>query len=112
MLHSSLGFKYLVDTGAAKRYYSSTSSSSKNNQSLIKPEMTDVEFKEWLRGFIDAEGCFAIKKTQHGYQFEFQIALHIDDLECLNFIQSRLNLGKIYLNATSAMFKVNRQAEV
>lgn len=57
-------------------------------------------------------GCFAIKKTQTGYQFEFNIALHIDDLAVLNFIQSRLNMGKVYLNETSATLKINRQAEV
>jgi hypothetical protein len=37
---------------------------------------------------MDGEGCFAIKKTQHGYQFEFQIELHIDDLAVLNFLQT------------------------
>ena len=67
---------------------------------------------EWLRGFIDGEGCFAIKKTQHGYQFEFQIELHIDDLAVLNFLQNKLNMGKVYAYPSSASWKVNRQADI
>jgi hypothetical protein len=46
LLHSPLGIKNLVGTGVVKRYYSSTPSSSKNNQYLIKSEMTNVEFRE------------------------------------------------------------------
>lgn len=77
--------------------------------------MAGSDLYDWLRGFIDdGEGCSAIKKTQHGYQFEFLIELHIDDLAVLNFLQNKLNIGKVYVYSSSASLrrKVNRQADI
>lgn len=51
-------------------------------------------------------------KTQHGYQFEYIIELHVDDLPVLNYLQTKFNMGKVYQHSNSAAWKVNRQAEV
>lgn len=92
----------------------STISSNKVNNTFdkVNSQMASSDLYEWLRGFMDGEGCFAIKKTQHGYQFEFQIELHIDDLAVLNFLQNKLNIGKVYVYPSSASWKVNRQADI
>lgn len=87
---------------------------SKVNNTFIKvnSKIASSDLYEWLRGFIDGEGCFVIKKTPHGYQFEFIIEVHIDDLAVLNFLQDKLNIGKVYAYCSSASWKVNRQADI
>lgn len=106
-----------------KNYYSSLASSGDLHSTIspnkvnnishkVNSEMSSSDLYEWLRGFVDGEGCFAIKKTQHGYQFEFQIELHIDDIAVLNLLQSKLNIGKVYAYPSSASWKVNRQADI
>ena len=60
--------------------------------------MTDYEFKQWIVGFSDAEGCFriAINNKNKVISFNFAILLHIDDLEVLEFIKNKLNCGRVY----------------
>ena len=56
----------------------------------------DADFYEWLRGFTDAEGCFSIFKQGDYFKFRFQIKLHCDDRPLLEYIQNRLQIGKVY----------------
>ena len=49
---------------------------------------------------------------QNSYSFKFQIHLHVDDLEVLNYIQKTLGMGKVYINGTAAMFSVRKQQDV
>lgn len=57
--------------------------------------MNDDEFNEWFVGFTDAEGCFRIGINNKVVRFNFIICLHVDDIEVLEFIKSRLNCGTI-----------------
>src|SRR4051794_31651153 len=61
----------------------------------------EKNFIEWLVGFTDAEGNFNIRLTDltnNSYknaQFTFQIGLHKDEEEVLNYIMNTLNCGHI-----------------
>lgn len=65
-------------------------------------------FFQWFIGFTEAEGCFKVKpkyrdnkSSVHSFYFEFEIHLHIDEINLLNFINSRLGVGKVYIRETS-----------
>ena len=45
-------------------------------------------------------------RTRDGYGFKFQIQLHIDDINILYFIQSKLDIGKVYITGSAARFVV------
>jgi len=83
-----------------------------NSPNTTSLRLSGPELLEWLRGFIDAEGCFIIKKTQFGFQFEFIIELHIDDLKVLKFLQTQFNMGKVYEYSSKAAWKIFRQGDV
>ena len=56
----------------------------------------------YVTGFTDAEGCFSIFKQGDYFKFRFQIKLHCDDRPLLEYIQNRLQIGKVYpLNQNS-----------
>jgi len=51
-----------------------------------------------LRGFTDGEGSFYIHNTKGSqFQFNFEITLHVDDIEVINYIQNSLGIGKVYI---------------
>ena len=71
-----------------------------NNNSEIKTENNllkgiSSEFLYWFSGFADAEGNFLITIDRQYVRFRFKITLHIDDIEVLNTIKSKLNIGII-----------------
>lgn len=72
------------------------------------------EFKEWLCGFIDSEGSFYIEPNNKGrsYRFNFQIVLHIDDIEVLHFIKSKLGMGEVRDRGSNAIFTIRAQQDI
>lgn len=74
-----------------------------------------LQFLEWLAGFVDGEGNFNIslrnykENKYNSVVLTFQIALHIDDLEVLKFIQTNLRCGKISISGKKCNFFVNDQ---
>lgn len=93
-----LSYNYTMGRGLWKfkqipfrKFYSSTSF----NRDLL----SDEEFYEWLRGLIDGEGCFYIKKNlsrkNSPFTFILLLNLHIDDRVALDYVQKRLNIGKV-----------------
>jgi hypothetical protein len=50
---------------------------------------------EWLAGFTDGEGCFAIGRNGRGYKCSFHIKLRADDLPLLECIRETLVFGRI-----------------
>lgn len=71
-------------------------------------------FKEWLCGFIDSEGSFYIEPNNNGrsYRFNFQIVLHIDDIEVLHFIKSKLGTGEVRDRGSNATFTIRAQQDI
>lgn len=81
----------------------------KNNSSFI----------EWFVGFIDAEGCFHIKRKimSNGkirYYFEFGIKLHLDHEPLLRAIHKTLDIGWIALrsNSNTCSFEVGSEKDL
>lgn len=70
-------------------------------------------FIEWFRGFTDAEGCFFIKpiKGVH-FGFCFSIGLHVDDIKVLEFIQKKLQMGRVYTQGSMATLLVQQQKNI
>ncbi len=76
---------------------SSTVSSKKTDLSTINSVLPGVpiDFLFWLSGFTDAEGNFLITFDRGFVKFRFKITLHIDDIEVLNKIKSKLKIGRV-----------------
>jgi hypothetical protein len=70
-------------------------------------------FIEWLVGFSDAESNFNISlrnfkdNKYNSLILTYQIGLHIDDLQVLNFIKTNLGCGKISISGNRCNFFVN-----
>lgn len=73
----------------------------------------DKQFIEWLVGFTDAEGNFNIKLTDlkdntfKYVQYTYQIGLHEDDIEVLEYIMNTLKCGHISRSKGKANYFVN-----
>ena len=69
------------------------------NKSSNSKEFNNVskDFLHWFTGFTDAEGNFLISIDRTYVRFRFKISLHIDDLETLNTIKSKLNIGRVVI---------------
>lgn len=62
---------------------------------------------------MDGEGTFKIVPSGAiGFTFRFEIALHVDDTPMLNFIQNKLNFGKVYTYGNFSVFSVWKVSEV
>lgn len=72
------------------------------------------EFLFWFSGFTDGEGNFSIFLDKAYIRFRFKINLHIDDIQVLKTIQSKLNIGKIVIeeNKNSCAFVVQSFSEL
>ena len=71
------------------------------------------DFLEWFAGFTDAEGNFNIRitglaeNTFKNVQFTFQIGLHKDDEQVLNYIMNTLKCGHISKSKDRINYFVN-----
>ena len=81
---------------------------------LNKEHNLNKEFLFWFSGFTDGEGNFSITLDRTYIRFRFKINLHIDDLEVLNTIKSKLKIGKVIIeqNRNSCAFIVEKFAEL
>lgn len=82
----------------------------------ILPSTTNREFLEWLVGFTDAEGCFRVVPNRNWASvcLNFQIEVHIDDVEVLYKIRKALGIGNVHLGKTrpAASFKVSKLEDI
>lgn len=82
-----------------------------NNKSI----KLDKNFIHWLVGFTDAEGNFSISlkglknNTYNSLNLIYQIGLHIDDLQVLEYIKDKLNCGSISKSGDRCNYFVNDQ---
>lgn len=58
------------------------------------------DFLNWFSGFSDGEANFLISIDRGYVRFRFKIYLHIDDIEVLNTIKSKLNIGRVTIEST------------
>ena len=77
---------------------------------------SEEDFFTWLCGFTDAEGCFYITSNRTGgrlsWYWTFEIGLHVDDKQVLEYIQSYLQMGNVYLSGKKATFRVRRKEDI
>lgn len=79
----------------------------------------DENFFKWFVGFSDGESNFTIVfyKDSNGNivsaTFRFTIELHVDDIEALKYIKSRLNIGtNIAVYGKSCKFVVVHRKDI
>lgn len=77
-----------------------------------KKSFTKEEFKQWLVGFIDAEGNFQVFIDRKYLRVMFRINLHIDDVEILYKIKDFLGVGKVIISKKSAVYIINNTADL
>ena len=76
------------------------------------------DFYSWFVGFSDAESSFNIVPKQDSkgninrFTFMFVIGLHLDDLEALNYIQNKLNIGIVRIAKDECKFVVTKEEEL
>lgn len=109
---SKVGNKNLSLRQQTKNLTKTSASSNINNINKIK--MEDKDFYEWLRGFTDGEGSFAIipSETGNSYKFKYSINLHKDDSPLLFYIQKRLNIGAVYEGKHFSTFIASSKSDV
>ena len=98
------------------KFYSTLSSSAGLK---VSPDIEDEEFFRWFVGFADGESNFTIvfQKDSNGdisgASFRFIIELHIDDINALKYIKSKLNLGnEIAVYGNSCKFTVIHRKDI
>ena len=103
------GKSKIYTSRVGNKFYSTLSSSDKK----------DEEFYKWFVGFADGESNFTIvfqKDTNGnitGASFRFIIELHIDDIDTLKYIKSKLNLGnEISVYGNSCKFTVIHKKDI
>ncbi len=67
--------------------------SEKSNPDNFRLAGVSDDFLFWFSGFTDAEANFLIILDRSFVKFRFKISLHLDDIEVLNTIKSKLKIG-------------------
>lgn len=96
-MNFKMGLYKFSTTSSSSESVSSTPMS-KSGDKKIKPNSSEKEyysFLKWFVGFADAESNFLISLDRGYIRFRFKISLHIDNLEALNIIKSKLNVGNV-----------------
>jgi len=114
-------FIYIIHKTQIAADFKISSSSINNNELLITLPLADKvisyslskEFIEWFVGFTEGEGNFNIKlagltdNTFKNVQFTFQIGLHKDEIEVLEYIMKTLRCGHISKSQNKINYFVN-----
>lgn len=80
----------------------------------INQDKEQDDFLCWFSGFTDAEGNFLISLDRTYIRFRFKISLHIDDVETLNIIKSKLKVGIVSIENSKnrCYFVVNKYEDI
>nr|WPM94751.1 hypothetical protein [Ceratocystis fimbriata]WPM94805.1 hypothetical protein [Ceratocystis fimbriata] len=87
--------------------------------SVLSSKSIDEEFLRWFVGFSDGESNFTIVLLKDkegnikGVSFRFIIELHVDDIDALKYIKSKLNIGnEIAVYGNSCKFSVIHRNDI
>jgi hypothetical protein len=85
-----------------------------DNIKTILQKDNKASFLNWFSGFTDAEGNFLISSNLNYFRFRFKITMHIDNLEALNTIKTKLKIGNVIVekNRNRCSFVVQSFTEI
>lgn len=83
-----------------------------SNQNNPLDSLSYEDFSEWLRGFIDAEGCFLIQVVQNRFKLIFTLSLHKDELPLLEYLARRLGVGNLSIREKSVSYTVSSKEDL
>ena len=70
---------------------------STSSQKKTENKMSVFDINEWLRGFVEGESNFQITvRNNRPFTFIFKIKLHKDDRPLLEYLSTRIKIGKVY----------------
>lgn len=79
---------------------------------LYSNSLSDSDFSEWLRGFVDAEGCFYIHPIDNHFKLVFEFCLHLDELPLLKYLLQRLGIGRIYVKKKTVNYIISKKEDL
>ena len=74
--------------------------------------LSDEDFSEWFRGFVDGEGSFFIQTVQNGFKLVFTLCLHKDETPLLKYIAQRLGVGYISVGKRAVSYTISSKNEL
>lgn len=74
--------------------------------------LSEENFLEWFRGLVDGEGCFYIRISDQSIRFRFDIYMHKDDSDMLQYIAHRLEIGRVYIGNRFTSYVVSNQKDL
>lgn len=66
-----------------------------SEDSIKSANFTNKDFLYWFSGFTEAEGNFLVVIDRKYVKLRFKINLHLDDIEVLYTIKSKLGFGRV-----------------
>lgn len=92
------------------------SSLESNTESLKKKKsldsLSDENFYEWFRGYVDAEGCFFIQILENRFKLVFTFCVHKDELELIKYIAQRLGVGNISVGCKTISYTISSKNDL
>ncbi len=83
-----------------------------SNQKNPLDSLSDEDFSEWFRGFVDAEACFLIQTVGSRFKFVFTLCLHKDEIPLLKYLAQRLGVGNLSVREKSVSYTVSSKDEL
>ncbi len=74
--------------------------------------LSDEDFYEWFRGFVDAEGCFLIVPIGNYFKLVFTLCLHKDETPLLKYITQRLGVGNLSVKKEAVSYTISRKDDL
>ena len=74
-----------------------------------KFSLSNEDFNEWFRGFVDAEGCFFIQKIDNRFKFIFTLCLHEAEVPLIRNIFQRLGAGNIQIRSSRVNYTISNK---
>lgn len=89
----------------SKRGYASDSKPPLNS-------LSDEDFSEWLRGFVDAEGNFFIQIIENRFKLIFTLCLHKDETPLLKYVAQRLGVGNLSVGEKAVSYTISSKNDL
>jgi len=83
-----------------------------SNPKIPLDSLSDEDFFEWFRGFVDAEGSFFIQILDNRFKFIFALCLHKDETPLIKYITQRLGVGNISIRDKSVNYTLSSKGDL